>query len=417
MMSQLLRRFSRKYISYSCRRHYLTNEYKCVEAWNNQINSPLLSKVNLNDFYNALEQNYSSKGVISAIDVDVFANAIRDPIYLDELRDLLHKLRLSGDTGNTLESTHHATARNFLEFGNLSDLVTILKDPLNFGVFLDFYTANLILDKLLTSEDYQLAANVAHLIMLQEEFSNDITCTLCQYACYKFLKDYKEPESDSINVTETKKSEKVEEIKIRIKFLRNEYYDDHFDIKDVKILSGKTLAWISKQYKDNVSNNLQLLGWLYYKKYDKLQNLCQELSINKSFKLNSQVIDVLKSEISEDSKESIENCLSILNQMESSTESLEEAIKLFENWTTIREEKLEEQTQRLNRAERIKQIEEKQKELETEEQKLWFFENEEQIDLQIEEKTKVNINPEIKNKSKSKDDSDYIPPEILPKRK
>lgn len=65
----------------------------------------------------------------------------------------------------------------------------------------------------------------------------------------------------------------------------------------------------------------------------------------------------------------------------------------------------------------MKNIEAKQKELLVDEQKLWFFENEESIDLQIEEKEELEDNSVTKKVAQQKSDENYIPPEILPKRK
>lgn len=63
-------------------------------------------------------------------------------------------------------------------------------------------------------------------------------------------------------------------------------------------------------------------------------------------------------------------------------------------------------------------IELRQKELSTEEQKLWFFDNEEKIDLEVEAKEKLIEKPTAKKKNvKLSDDKNYIPPEIIPKRK
>ncbi|XP_068627584.1 uncharacterized protein [Battus philenor] len=414
-------------------RSFLTNEYKCEAAWSEQKSSPVLRNVNLNDFYTTLSQNFTSKGVISAIDVDVFANAVRDPAYLEELKDLLFKLRLSAETGNTLESTYHATVRNYIEFGNIQDLIHILKNPLNYGIFLDDITANILLDKLVTSNNYELAANVAGLIMLQEEFSNEITCALSQYACYKYLTAL-----SGVPLEETPKQEekkKIEEIKIRVKFIRNFYYDDHFDIKDLPTLSGKTLAWISKRNKENVNDNLQIIGWLHYKKYDKLLTLCEDLNKSKSFKVYEEVLKLIEKHMESCEKETLEKCSSLLKLCPKTELVLEDSIKnliedainkiqkrdistyqmLFQTWEKKREEKLKEQLQRLKRVQRIAEIEEKQKELKVEEQKLWFFENEDKIDLEIENKQKLEN--EVKTSSKDKSDENYIPPEILPKRK
>ncbi|XP_072942231.1 uncharacterized protein [Epargyreus clarus] len=435
-MFRIMRRgFLQKHISVILpKQTFLTNEYKCLDAWNAQISSPLLEKLNLHEFYNILDQNFTSKGVISAIDVDMFANAVKDPSYMEELRDLLNKLRLSAETGNTLDSTHHATIRKYIEYGDMQELVNILRDPLNFGLFMDFYTANILLDKLITSQNYNLAAEVASVIMLQEDFSNEITCSLCQYAAYKYLTTMEPP----VEQPPVQDNKKVEVKKIRIKFLRNEYFDDHFDIKDLSLLSGKTLALISKHINDNMSNNLQIIGWLYYKKYDKLIETCKLMSKATSFKLYKEVIEIITKESSkadDDNKTILENCTAILTKTPMVDVSLEESIKisienainkvqnkdilsqkeLFNSWVKIREEKLEEQAKRLDRAKRMKLVELKQKEMKEQEQKLWFFENEEEIDLEIENKSKLE-DASAQNDQKKADET-YIPPEILPKRR
>ncbi|CAG4964833.1 unnamed protein product [Parnassius apollo] len=342
---------------------------------------------------------------------------------------------MSAETGNMLDSTHHATIRNYIKFGNIQDLVNILRDPLNYGIFLDNFTANILLDKLVTSKNYELAANVAALTMLQEEYSNEITCALSQYACYKYLIECSDINQEPVKAEDKKK----EEIKIRVKFLRNFYYDDHFDIKEISILSGKTLAWISRQSNDNIARNLQIIGWLYYKKYDQLLSLCEVLHKIKSFKIYNEVIELLQkqSDKTEEGKHIFDRCISLLNECSKAEIPLEESVKnLIENainksqkndilmqqklygiWINTREKKLKEQLQRLERARRMEAINLKQKELEGEEQKLWFFENEDNIDLQIEEKEKLVDATVNKKSEQNKSDENYIPPEILPKRK
>ncbi|XP_053600171.1 uncharacterized protein LOC128669389 [Plodia interpunctella] len=431
--------FPRKRISsVNFQRTFLTNDYKCSDAWKERLSSPILNKVKLNDFYNVLDQSYATKGVITAIDVDIFANSLKDPTYLEELRDLLHKLRLSAETGYILDSTHHAIVRNYIEFERIQDLIDILRDPLNYGVFLDDYAANILLDKLITSSKYEEAANVASLIMLQEDYGNDITCSLCQYACYKYITSYS-PRTPEKTEPEGK-NKKVEEIKIRVKYLRNPYFDDHFDIKDVYTLAGKTLAWISQRNNDNLCYNLQIIGWLVYKKYDNLFGLCQECTKTESFKVYPEVVQFLQKELAavgDEIKEYLNDCVSTLSEATPMEVSLEESIqiaienainktqnndiseqkKLFKLWAAQRESSLQEQIKRLDRAKRMQLIEQKQNQLKEEEQRLWFFDNEDKIDLQIEEKEKL-VEPTVGKKQISKTaDENYIPPEITPQRK
>lgn len=320
--------------AYIQRQTFLTNDYKCTEAWNSQISTPILNKVNLNDFYHVLDQNFLSKGVISALDVDIFANALNEPVYLEELKDLLHKLRLSAETGSMLESTHHATVRNYIEFDHIEELVDMLQEPLNFGLFLDDFTANILLDKLIVSEKYELATKVASMIMLQEDFSNDITCALCQYASYKYITAPRAVPEGSETVSDAPassgKPKKVEEIKIRVKFLRNPYFDDHFDIKDTLLLSGKTLAWISERCNDNLHNNLQILGWLMYKKYEKLFAYCEKFAKSPSFKVYNEVIEQMKieSNMKSEAKEMLGKCISVLGKVQTTELPLEKSLMI-----------------------------------------------------------------------------------------
>lgn len=429
---------SKKFIFpvYTQKHTFLTNSYSCPEVWNSRFTSPILSKVKLDEFYTLLDQNYTSKGVISAVDVDIYANSIRDGHHLQELKDLIYKLRLSADTGNTLESTHHATIRNFLDHGDMQDLVEIVKDPLNYGIFMDDFTANLALDKLLNCNDFDKAVIVASQVMLQEDYSNEITCSLSQYACYKYISMYVPPEPEP-PATNTKI--KVEEVKIRIKFLRNPYFDDHFDIKDPYLLAGKTLAWISEVNNGSLNLNLELLGWCVYKKYEKLVERSIQIAKLSDVKIYKEVIDLLQREKSKDEKaiSAIDKCLSNLNSLKIAEDAFEDALKfnienainmrqtndikqleeMINKWTKVREEKLIEQTERLNRVKRVKLLEEKQKELQKEEQKLWFFDNEEKIDLEIESKSHLNKANITRKQQAQESDENYIPPEITPKRR
>lgn len=202
-------------------------------------------------------------------------------------------------------------------------------------------------------------------------------------------------------------------------------------------MSGKTLAWISETETDILSSNLQIVGWLVYKKYDKLLNLCRNIKKG-SAKVSGEVIKLLEEskKAETEDKALLEECITLLSENLAEM-SLEEALKikienainrsqnkditdqkqLFASWAKVRETKLAEQTKRLDKAKRIQRIEEKQKSLKEEEQKLWFFENEESIDLEIEEKDKLESENRKQMKASKESDENYIPPEILPKRK
>lgn len=261
-------------------RTFLSEAYKCTEAWNNRLNLPILQKVRIEELYNTIDQRFSRNDLVSAIDIDIFVNSISDDNYLSELRDILHKLRLTMETGKTLQSTQYTAIRCFMDNGQYDQLVEILDDRLNYGLFLDEFTGNILLDELIKIGNFSSAAKVASFFMLQEDFeNNEITESLCMYACLKYLSTL-QPETVAeikvepvVEAAPTKKKKKEEEVKVRVGFIRNPFFDDHFNLNDLKLLAGKTLVALTKNNTDAFSLNCQLIGWLYYKKVDKMQQV------------------------------------------------------------------------------------------------------------------------------------------------
>lgn len=253
-------------------RTFLSEAYKCTESWNQRLTSPVLQNINPVNFYYELEQKFQNYGKMSAIDIDILASKISEGGHIDALADLMHKHRLTEETSNTLDSTGHSLIRACLDQFKIEELLHILDDRLNYGVFLDSFAANLTLDALIKNKDFKSAAKVATLIMLQEEFDNKITQALSLYVCVKHLQNpvpFKEaPPPPPVEIT-TKTKKKVEEIKVRVRFLRNSYFDDHFDLTEDNALVGKTLIMVGELVPETIGNSAQLLGYGIYGKYEK----------------------------------------------------------------------------------------------------------------------------------------------------
>lgn len=71
--------------------------------------------------------------------------------------------------------------------------------------------------------------------------------------------------------TITYSSPSPSQVKIRVKFLRNPYFDDHFDLTDPNHIVGKTLAWASPLVGGLVGRNCEVLGWALYNKWQELE--------------------------------------------------------------------------------------------------------------------------------------------------
>ncbi|XP_023016048.1 uncharacterized protein [Leptinotarsa decemlineata] len=400
--------------SFQLIRTFLSQAYYCQEAWEKRLNSPIFQKINLDELYYELDQRFQKSRQLSAVDVDIFANATNSDAFIDELLDIVHKLRLTADTGNTLNSTGHAVIRILLQYKKHDDLLNVLDDRLNYGLFLDYYTSNILMDSYWKSNDFTSGARVASQLMLQEEYEHPISRSLSLLHCYNYLsKPGKWP-------IPTAPVEPEEEIKVRVKYLRNPYNDDHFDLKEPDKIVGKTLAMFCKQKKDSLNKSLGIVGWALYNKNEKVLECAKEVQNNGTL-LYKEVLDLVPDE--SDSK-------NIISQLPSESADVEELLisnvkkavdtmsekdiadqcETFSKWEAERMKALEEQKERLTIAKNIKDIEDLKTAMKEKETKLWFFENEEKIEFEIEEALEKMIVP--KTKKKSKVDDDYIPPEV-----
>jgi len=249
------------------RRMFLSEAYRCEDAWSRRLESPLLQKIDPATMFIELEQRYINVGKASAIDIDIFVNSIANNSYVNEMLKILHNFRQSPETTNMLDSTHHAVIRYLLQHDYIQELHDILSDRLNYGIFPDNFDSNLLMDHFIKRQDYASAAKIATLTMLQEDTAHPITNALCIYACHKYLENpdvWKKPEVP----IDTSKEEKV-----RVGYLRNPYFDDHFDLTDPRDLVGKTLSFLGKYREDALGRTCQLRGLILYKKYEDVTKL------------------------------------------------------------------------------------------------------------------------------------------------
>lgn len=60
-------------------------------------------------------------------------------------------------------------------------------------------------------------------------------------------------------------------------FLRNPYYDEHFDLTEPNQIVGKTLALVGKQINEDevLSRSVQMLGWAVYGRWERVNSIVQ----------------------------------------------------------------------------------------------------------------------------------------------
>lgn len=423
-------------------RNFLSEAYSCKEAWHARLSTPVLLKVNHEALYYELEQKFQQKNKVSAIDMDLYANKLVDDAHIDEVADLMYKFRLTEEASNVLPSTQHAIARNYIEYSHYAELIEMLDNRIGYGIFLDDFTANFALDRLVTTNEFKWAARIATLLGLQEDFSNPITRSLATYGCYRYVKGGEIEHFDDlvppspIDPAEEKKRKK-NEVKVRVKFLRNEYFDDHFDLRDSKLLLGKTFSTLALSWRSGVvGDSCKLLGFVLHEKWamavdflsgkgleingdvSKLVRTFLEKVDNKEDEAYIRLVDAVGKmesnvKVNNDSFEKL--LLSEVNKSVANNEQTQtsEQAKIYSDWCEMRQQRLEEELARLQRAKRIQGMEQLAKEMEQEEQKLWFFENEDKIDLQIDSKKVFYPKRWFGKKKKPRVvDEGYIPPEV-----
>ena len=424
------------------KRTYLSKAYNLNEEWSKRLSTPILQKVNVENLYYEIETKFSHHKKMSPVDVDIYANKIVDDKHMDEIGDLVQKLRKTEEATNVFDSTQHALIRNYIDCNNFDSLVHLLDHRQEYGVFLDNFTVNLLLDKLIEAKNYKLGARFATIFALQEDFSNPITTQMSLYVCYKFLESLEVFDDlfvPPVEIGDGKKKKEIE-IKVRVFTLRNPHFDDHFDIKNTNHLLGKTFLYLADETANKVtSNSLKLLGYSLYEKYDKG---IEFLAKSKSATFFKETVEIVKNftekvekleenepakkffaAVSELTSLQDENVADLIEKSmkkaisEQEPKDIEAQKKSYSLWIDERQQKLDSEIERLNRIQRLINIEKVQEDLESEEKKLWFFENEDKIDMEIEGK-KVYYPKRWFGKLKKPRvvDENYIPPDVDARR-
>ncbi|XP_014670511.1 PREDICTED: 28S ribosomal protein S27, mitochondrial-like [Priapulus caudatus] len=359
-------------------------------------------------------------GRATAVDVDIFANNITDPVQLYDLENILSKFRRTKHTIYTMDSTHYAVVRAFLEFKQEDRLLEILENRLLYGIFPDYYSMNMLLDRYIEDKNYRDAARVASLMMLQEDFEHPLFSRLALYACHMDSGNPKdEPVVEAIDEQEDEDDDDDVIIK-RVGWIKNPYFDDHFDLKDHQLKLGKTLMMLGRLYFNDsiVGHSYELIGWGLYKKWDQgLELLEQLLNSEEKPAIFQEALERFQAAldcIEEDDKgtkidiverfteaskklsgagkvsdEDLNACVEKLVEKDT-LHKLEPADiaaqqELFIQWEEARKAKLEQQIEEYMKQERIRVIRSKKEYITKREELFSFFDSEDRIKIVLDE--------------------------------
>jgi small subunit ribosomal protein S27 len=342
----------------------------------------------------------------SALDVDLFANAAETEGDLEQLEELLFKLRRTPHTVHTPASTHHAVVRAMLGPAggeeHLQHIVRMLEDRTNYGLFLDRYTSVLLLDRLLEDGSLAAAARAASHLMLQEEDWR-LAGVLGSLACWRYCRvraDRPWLTEDEQPVVEEEEEDPEEVHRIRVKegpphfgMVPNGYEDDHFDLREPDKILGKTMWYLNRSAGDPLGQSLAFLGLVLWGKEERalqleaghlVQEVCQEiLKVADGDKVLAKINAATKVEANVD-LELLSRCEETMVEEEKS--SLEDQINLYSQWNREREDWIDAELRKLKRKEKLDDIAYKKEELSREEERLFFFDNQSKLDKEKEKK-------------------------------
>lgn len=455
------------------KRTFLSEAYQCRDAWEKRLESPILKKVNTQTLYQEIDLQYSETGTVNAIDADIFINANTKKGFMEDIEDVLLKLRRSPDTVNSFPSTHHSAIRLLLDAGKTEKILQLVSDRLKYGLFPDYFCLNLLMDTFLKEGKFAAAARIGVLQMIQEDWSNQLTNRLSMYSCHMFLRN-QDQAWYSENEIETPVPEPKDVVKVRVKYIRKPYFDDHFDLRDPLLLVGKTLCMFAPKIKgsEQLTTSYNLLGLTLHQKWDQVTNLVTELTNTKK-PFHREAIDIarkslepkpqveepvpepsksakpakpdpakeakeaaLKAEL--EVKQRISDALAGLEASASNEdmlvemsslvqesvtiqekEEIEQQRKFYASWDEERVQALRKHQEDLMKEEALRRIEQQKLELVEKEREIFFFEHQDKLDLMIEHNEealeKVEEKVKVSKDVKGAKDADYVPPEVFKK--
>jgi len=200
------------------------------------------------------------------------------------------------------------------------------------------------MDRFIKDNDFRNAAIIASNQMLQEELDNDITKAMGLYSCLKYITNPIEWEEAQNATEETNNDEDdEEERRVRVDFLRNPYFDDHFDLRDGDHLVGKTMLAISSKIDNAImGNSFKILGLAYYNRWNDLSDHLEKL--DSSVYLGT--VELAVTVIDKQAPENAEKLKDALAKLQVKNKSLIEETEHFVNEAVTKNEEKEIQNQK-----------------------------------------------------------------------
>ena len=375
--------------------------------WNERLKAPLFSKIEMDKYFIDIDRQYFKMGVISHVDLDIFANALllsRDRGTIssetdiesrcEQVEELLRRFNSTPEAIKMLPSTPHAIIRACVDVKETEFLLNLLNNRLKFGVIMDDFTNTFLANYFIKNENFRDASKVGILMMLQEEHQVPIASEMSLWSVYKYIQQLK---SEGLPPWDPRpvfvEPEPEEEVKIRVKEVENPYFDGHFDLTKKEHLLGKTLAKVAICHGENiVAESLKLLGFTMLEKWDKVSQI-----LDSNCEFAEECVEEAKKYASSSQNSEIENKLSSAKSTKINVEQkledkikksvqvneskyIESQIAAYKKWNIVREEELQLHYKKAQQSAKLQEFDQHKVKIEEEEERLFFFDNYEQME-------------------------------------
>jgi len=204
----------------------------------------------------------------TAVEMDSLAHKLQDVedlASIEVFEPLLRGVRVSPRAADFHWGTSHAIIRGYLDM-NLSMRLTdrLLPAKLEYGIYLDGYSATLLLNDLMLKGDWTRCSKIAEDLMLQENFYSPLLRRMCMLSVLKHYQaegvDRRRESWEEAEAERKAEEAQEEEVLQYYHYLPNGYDDDHFDLKSPADIVGKTANMLGIEEGGELGASFLLLG-------------------------------------------------------------------------------------------------------------------------------------------------------------